>query len=288
MTTTLTDDLDGIAYKELRGSNTIHYEPTSVSAVRVFRTAWNDRLTFIRRMVGEVILASDGSTVVVSPKQHPEMPGLYAMSADTEPFHTASRNIPKGTLATTDDPIEYDFAKVTIHYGTSTFQAGTGDTETLITEEVNISAQALGLKGSEFYYGDANGVVITPNEPVAEAVGIMVGIVEDSIVFHKSSTNKRAIIKSLVGTINDAALVDSPRGSVLFIGAQSKRTIDINGAELWELKYVLKTRTLPGLSSQTNSWQKVWKQDAGWRTVHRQYDTSKGIYEYGDFAQLFT
>lgn len=281
MTTLLTDDMDGIPYKELRGSNTIHYEPNSVSAVRVFRTNWNDRLTFVRKMVGEVSLGSDGSAVIIFAKQHPEMPGLYAQSADAEPFHSASRNIPKGVLATTDDPIEYDFAKVTIHYGVSTFQASTGNTETLITEEVNISGQAIGLAGSEFYYADA----VTP---VKEAVGVMIGITEDSITFHKASTNKRAIIKSLVGTVNSAAISDAPRGSVLFMGGQSKRTIDINGAELWELKYAFKTRTLPQESTQTDSWQKVWKQSSGWNRVVRQANTGQSIYEYGDFTQLFT
>ena len=285
MTTALSDTLDGIPYKELKGSNIISGGPGRLSAQRMFRTNWSDRLQFAIAMVGRITLGSDGSTVITYPKQHPDIHGLFASDYHCEPYHSESRIVAKTALPETDDAIDYDFAKVTIRYeaANGSFSGG-GNSPTLITEEVNISAQMLSIPGEMFYYYPLGG----PPEPVELSVGILVGTVEDSIVFHKSSTNKRAIVKSLVGSVNNAVFADSPSGSVLFMGAQSHRSVTTDGIQFWELKYTFKTRVLSSVSSQQDSWQKIFKQNAGWRAIVRQHDTTLFPYPYGDFTQLFS
>ena len=286
MSTQLTDILDGVNYKELKGSNVIHGDINRITATRVFRTAWADRLKFVRKMVGEITLGSDGSTVINQPKQHPEMPGLFATGYVCEPYHDSSRIVAKTTSPEVDDPIDYDFAKVTIRYDVSSGQFSTGDPGnpvTLFTEEVRISAQMMQIPGQMFVYSGA-----APPQPVEQNVGILVGTVEDSVVFHRAANNKRATVKALVGSLNNATFLDSPSGSVMFMGADSRRNITTDGIQFWELKYAFKTRVLSHVTTQEDSWQKIWKQGAGWRTILREYDTTLGPYPYGDFNLLFT
>lgn len=284
MSTTLSDTLDGIAYKELKGSNIVHAALNRITATRVFRTAWGDRLAFGRKMVGEIVLASDGSTSVLQPKQHPEMPGLFAIEFTCEPYHDSSKIVAKTSGNEVDDPIEYDFAKVTVKYDASsgTFTGG-GNTVTLITEEVNISSQVMTVPGSLFYW--AGGTT-----PVPDAnVGLIIGMVEDSVVFHRAATNKRSIVKSLVGKVNNAAFLDAPIGSMLFMGAQSRRSVTSDGVTFFELRYSFKTRLLPNASTQEDSWQKLFRQETGvWTKIVQQGDGTTPPYAYGDFSQLFT
>lgn len=288
MSTELTDILDGISYKELKGSNTIQATLTSIRATRVFRTRWADRLSFGRAMVGSITLGSDGSTSVTTPKQHPEVPGLFATGFDCEPFESLSRIVAKTTLPETDDPIDYDFARVTIRYEQNAGQFSTdpdeGGTVILRTEEVRVSAQVMQIPGSMFTWDS-----VTPAQPIENAfVGVNIGIVEDHVIFHRAATNKRATIKSLVGKVNNAAFLDAPRGSVLFLGAQSRRNVTTDGIQFWELQYTFQTRILPELASQADSWQMAYRQSSGWRKLNRSYDTTLSVYSYGDFNDLFT
>ena len=285
MSTALTDILDGVNYKELKGSNVINVDLNRVTAQRVFRTAWADRLLFVRKMVGEITLGSDGSTVVNQPKQHPEMPGLFAIRATIEPYHDASLIVAKTTSPEVDDPIEYDFAKVTIGYDISSGQFSTGDPGnpvTLFTEEVRTSMQLLELPGEMFYWEGGTTPVENAN------ASVLVATTEDAITFHRAATNKRSIVKSLAGTVNSATIFDSPRGSILFVGADSSRSITVDGIQFWVLKYTFKTRTLSNVSSQEDSWQKLFKQDSGWTKIVRQHAPTKYPYDYGDFTTLFT
>lgn len=286
MSTALAQTLDGIAYSELKGSNVVHAALNRITATRVFRTRWNDRLAFGRKMVGEITLGSDGSTSIIQPKQHPELSGLFAVEYTCEPFHDASKIVAKTSGAEVDDPIDYDFAKVTVKYDASSgsFTGTNGNTVTLITEEVNISAQTMTIPGEMFYYSPVG----SPPQPVDQPVSILLGTVEDTVVFHRAATNKRAIVKSLVGTLNTATFADSPSGSVMFMGAQSRRSVTSDGVTFWELRYSFKTRVLSHVTTQVDTWQKIWKQGAGWRTIVREYDNTLGPYPYGDFTLLFT
>ena len=281
MSTELTDILDGIYYKELKGSNVVNGDIGRIQATRVFRTAWNDRLAFVLKMIGEITLASDGSTVIVPPKAHPEFPGLFATGFSCEPYATGSKNIPKSTLSEIDDPIEYDFARVTIRYDAGSVRNDATLEIISRTEEVKVSAQIITIPGELFYYQGTT-------TPVAHAAGVIVGTVEDVVIFHRASTNKRATTKALSGKLNNATFLDSPSGSVMFMGADSHRNVNIYGSEFWELTYTFKTRILPGLSDQTDSWQKIMKQNGKWATIVWQSDDTKGPYEYGDMNSLFT
>ncbi len=276
MSTELDQFIDGIACKELIGSGEGEFTFDSSRLTRIFRCAWDKRIDLTRKLLGEITVDPDGNSVQTPPKSHPEIDTLYCRRVQVSAFDAGSKTV--ATSASADlnvTGISYDFAKLTATYEPFVSEFLPGDQ--LITEEFDVSSEVIETDGGTFKW--SNG------DLVAHKHFVLTGITEDVIVFHRSASSKRSVIKAMVGTVNSATFADSPRGSLLFLGGRGRRSVLTNGVEQWEIAYKFSHRSL-GSGLEIDSWQKLWKPGGGWDTVSRSEPGGGGIYKYSNFNQL--
>lgn len=266
---------------ELHGSNTWEFTGDGVTCERIFRVSYANKLAFVEACLGSVTEDNDGNLVRIEPIVHPEADYLVAGNARIEPLDLTRS---KFTASQSVDAAEYDWARVTIIYGSADFNFGPGATNPFITEQVNFSGEfTTDDRGKgEWKFGSTSGPRVT-NKVVR-----FVGIVEDSIVLHRAPRLNRDTIKSQVGTVNNAAFFDTPKGSMLFRGGRARRVTDNNGTQTWQLEYQFSTRrTARDGTQDEDAWQKVWQTHpvSAW-TVVVDANGNKP-YAESNFANLF-
>lgn len=223
-----------IDFEELQGSPTEAFdENRQFTATRRFVVAWEDRLEFVRQMIG----SESGTAVRIRrlPQRYPHLTAAYAMSASIEPW---SEQLIDGD----DDQVaEYTQAIVTVVYKIPVFEPGdTSEPEaTYFDESLAGTAEVLTIPNTGLYWDSSQ------NEQVGEQQAP--GKIISHVVWKFSSSRQGSFPAELLtytGTVNQEAVTSRRLGFTFaaetLLAAPpmlSRQYSDTEGTRAWKIEW---------------------------------------------------
>lgn len=263
--------IDGIEYEELYGSGKLAISEAGLTGTRIFKVAWDSALPFSRALFADQWQAIGGSLLL----QAPRFPWILADGTTLQVSKVGISGIGK---CLGDSNIEYDFAKVEVEYVPAPTDLDEGNDGTVDgTEEgigtvsLDFSGEFLATAGNTWKFADTGYVV---NEPV----GLLQCTTEATIDLEKLPALPRAGIRACIGKLNASSWQGAARGTVLFLGAASKKTVTNLGNVTHSLSLKFKEKS--------RDWNLFLGKDGAWHTLVDSKTGNKHPYEYADFNLL--
>jgi hypothetical protein len=283
-----------IAFEELEGSPTIRISQQGAAAVREFRCAWDDWPALVRLLVGHFDLVG-ASPTFSAPLEFPGVPNLVVSEIAVEPFDGGA---PDGSevsnLTSGTNRYLLAGARVTATYRTLFDAAGAarGDLPsvpegTFLTYEAELGTEVQSLPGRTWHWVDS-----PDNPPLLADQGpaLLVPSGTFHLTWQRVPLPPWGAIRELRGTVNDAAFVGSPAGTVLFLGATVERQFPFSpSGGFWEISYTFAERTIALDGGGTVGWNYQYKETpvSGEHWVAIADDSDNPPYRAGDFSALF-
>ncbi len=283
-----------VPFEELEGSPRFSIRHDETLAVRAFRVAWNDWPQFVHELVGRYE-ARAGQVYFVPPLGLPGFAHLLVSDVEVEPFEPSC---PDGstvrTLYSGANRYPAAGAKVVATYRTRFDEDNAGRIKlprvprgTFLTYEADLAAEYLAMPARTWRWD------IPPDfPPLAPDVhpGRMLPQSLLRITWHRVPFPPWDAIRALRGCVNDAEFIDSPPGTVLFLGARAKREFTFqSGAGFWRLEYAFQENVKELSTGAQVGWNHWYREsphdDEHWLAIAD--EDGNPPYAQGDLSQLF-
>lgn len=283
-----------IGFEELEGSPAIRLSARGVVAVREFRCAWGDWPALVRLLVGEFEMVGAAARFS-APLAFPDVPNLVVSEVAVEPFDGGA---PAGedvsTLTSGTNRYDLAGARVRATYRTLFDAAGAarGDLPavpagTILVYEAELGTEAQAVPARTWHW------VAPPENPLLladQGPSLLVPTGTYRLSWQRVPLPPWEAIRELRGTVNGAAFVGSPAGTVLFLGATVERQFPLsaNGG-YWEIAYTFAERTVTLDGGGAVGWNYQYKETpvSGEHWVAIADDSGNPPYRSGDFGKLF-
>ncbi len=256
-----------ISYEEQVGSCTANIAKGGSSATRIFTVAWLDAFPFATELYGRYISWPDGE--YHRPARFPYIHHLYCTNVKIDGVGIASESSDEfGTYIT------YDKAKLTVQYATSEL-VDDDDPEIVEEESVSVSHEV-----STTEEGAWEWTVDSVPSPNSALPGIVASVMQFSVTRYHVSSLPDYTIAGLCGKLNNAEWRTYEIGRVLFMGAEGRRSITVDGAEDWEMTYIFNVKP--------HHWNHAYRS----QDTHEHYeavqvkDGTDTLYQLGAFSGL--
>lgn len=271
----------GISYEELsRGpvgneSAKEDYRHDKISAVRILKAKWSDRIDLVRDLMGGVSSVG-GALVYVAPDTYPEFDKCFvrgiSVQGITKPLNTGPESM-----------ANYEFAELRVMYETPDLSNFADDptSTNLISESVDLSGEFITIPESSLWW-------VSSGKELKHQAGLIIGAMDYTLMLHRHPAPPFGAALNLVGKVNSTPF--SPIGSftfaadhLLFLGLHSARNVAVSATgkaivTAWDVAYKFKWRS--------KSWNEYFNRDlGGWDRVV----TASGSppYDGGNFATLY-
>jgi hypothetical protein len=257
--------LNGITFEHLHegsGQGRID-DKGKVEIVEKYLVDYSSVQTFMSGLRGS--WASVGGTQVQfsRPDAHHLFTALYCLQATFEPV---------GQPSVSGEYLTWDKAVVTATYGPPTFNPNAQDVKDVAEESLEFGARILQLPSGSTK--DATG---SSGKPILDGVTKMIPTAQYTLTLQgvpvppgASEDAPFSQIFSSIGKVNAAAWKGAAAETMLFMGANAKRSINSEGVQDWTLTYVFK-----------------YDPD-GWNTVYANTGQRVTAYATGDESKLYT
>ncbi len=306
----------GVVYEELPGSPTFSGSRDGPKATRVLKIAWSDVDTLLGEFFPEAIETGNGWIFPVS-VAFPGKTWLQALDYSVKPYDgdNTTGHDANGVRDYSDDT----GAEVTINYGIPPYDPNredqTGDGQQILADHsIAFSAEMLKLGTPGWRWSGVpdrddpgKGIPIT-NEDAS--LGKLVPSIEHTLTWNYVPSPPFYRLAQLVGCVNaDTALFSAPVGTLLFSGAELRRSYTTTGAEAWKATFKFLQRWIKDVANVTGTknfsgvdivvpaqkvvvigWNHVYNPlGNAWDMPYRQGPDGQyhGIYEYANLATLF-
>lgn len=265
----------------IRGSRERGYSATVPCLV-----AWSDAFTFADDIMG----ATAGSTMPptwVFPWAFPNSgtARLYAQDFEIRPCGSDGQPEPtnKGLLPGeffTHAIVNVQFATPELIQNQATedpagaFQFDSGDPVTLCTQTVRMNGKMVTRKSGSYIWDD-DGTDVKGDFAVPETETQLV------LTFPRIPFLPWSLVRPFVGTTNLTPIFGCPKGSLLFEGTDIEFSPQSNGT------YGTKAQVVLAYQHNGRDWNELQKPDGTYQLVKRKGDTSRRIYDYTEFRDLF-
>ena len=255
-----------ISYEEPYGSCTANIAKGGSSGTRIFTVDWADAFDFATELYGRYRTWPSGE--YHRPARFPYIHHLYCTNVKIDGVGVASESSDEfGTYIT------YDKAKLTVQYAASEL-VDEDDPEIVEEESISVTAEMSSTEEGAWEWLDGT---VAPDSALP---GIIASVMQFSVTrFHVSSLPD-STIANLVGKLNNATWRGYSTGYVLFMGAEARRSITVDGAEDWEIIYIFNIKP--------HHWNHVYRS----QDTHEHYeavqvkDGTDTMYQLGAFGGL--
>jgi len=139
-----------VPYEEMDGSpKESSSNDSGLSATRVLRCAWDDRLTLVEQLMGGVVII-DGVRTWTLPAKYPYDPNGIARVVNTPQIMPEGK--PVGNAVGVEQFMSYKYAIITVQYGTNQQSYTSPEDEYLISNDLAGSIQVLTVPGRGKYF----------------------------------------------------------------------------------------------------------------------------------------
>ncbi len=284
-----------VSFEELAGSPTIRVNEDGTRAVRRFRIAWSDWLSFARELVGEYQVTG-GSFVFIPPKSFPGFSNMLVQELDVEPFEPSGPDgADVGTLTSGVNQYPTGGALVTATY------AAMFDTDndsrpdlpelpegTYLSYKADLGSQCQATPGRTWRWQDPPDYPSLPPD-IQPDVQIAEGSFE--LTWHRVPLPPWDVIRALRGKVNSSTFVGSPPGTVLFVGAKITREFHIfQTGGFWRVRYSFLESTRELSTGSLVGWNHFYKETpvSGEHWVAIADEDDNPPYASADLTQLFS
>lgn len=280
--------IGGVTCQELQGSGKVQLTQQGPQGERNFHCAWDDRFSLSRELKGYV-------------RADTQSPPNYFRVAPAEfPDFGASGGIPmicltvsiSGVSTMTQDASghpSYGLARVDAIYGPPEGQESDGDTgedEVVATLEIDHHSEFITYGSYQYYWADDD---FFANEKVADPIqrGKLVVVLDRNYSQKGLAAIPHAGIAANIGKVNSVEWNGCAAGTLLFVGATSRKAITAEGRATYDLSYKFKHRPAA-------DWNKFWRPSLQeWDNLElvgadgAASGTNLTVYESADFATFF-
>lgn len=253
-----------------------------IRATVPYLVLWRDAFNFYDQVLGQTSGAvAFPSAIVRTPgHQFPAVPALFAATAEIEPCgcdgEAAVSSLYKGT-----NPGEYfSHAKVVVEYSAPSYDQGVPDPLRQLDPDnpITYCEQEVESK-ARFDTERASGWEFGSNDPVPGDFAKLT--VESRLVlsFPRVPFLPWNLVRPYVGRINSIAMFGCEVGTLLLEEVRIKQSETNQG--------LAGTSTQLVFAQQEYDWNKLRKKDGSLALVRNKADTSKRLFEYKDFRNLF-
>lgn len=256
--------IDGIAYKDLKGSGDIRVSEGTASGTRLYLVDWDNSVEFCKKLVSTERYVS-GPYVWSTRYVHTWDVGGYTLGC-TEAKITGVGKIFGG------ESFKYPKARITAEYAEidNSWDADTYDIEGVT---LDATAEFLALPKGTWKYLEGEEEVI-----IEESTGKLVCFTEHTRTLHRLKKDPMNTIRACIGKINADVWLGAARGTVLFLGGSTTKTWTSAGQTPFSLVMKFKEKPI--------NWNYVMGKDGVWHLVHDTLTGEKRMYEYADFNAL--
>ncbi|MDA7977507.1 MAG: hypothetical protein MPJ50_01900 [Pirellulales bacterium] len=284
-----------VSFEELAGSPIIRVNEDGTQAVRHFRVAWSDWLTFARELVGEYRVVGR-SFAFIPPQSFPGFENMLVRELDVEPFEPSG---PDGstvsTLTSGVNQYPSGGARVTATYE-AMFDADNKPRPdlpeppegTFLSYKADLGSQCIATPGRTWRWDDPPD---HPPLPPDIQPGVQVAEGSFELTWHRVPLPPWNLIRELRGKLNSATFVGSPPGTVLFTGAKITREFHIfRTGGFWKVRYSFLESTHELSSGALVGWNYFYKETpvSGEHWVAIADEDNNRPYVSADLTQLFT
>lgn len=274
-----------VPFQELGGSPTEQYGLDGFTARREFLIAWEDRDAFATEVLGAA--ASHGGSTWV---HYPGKSTAVAVRLRYEPFDPDNVDV-KLLAELADGPNSYSgsFAKAVVDYRTITPR----DREDGPPNELGTHLTYRMLYAGEYHPIPARGWTWQddPAAPLPDDINLvkLIPVTEHHLTWHQVINPPWAAIHALQGSVNVAAFLGCPAGTLLFEGADANKLFRAGFEEgaspfTWQIHYVFRERSIKH-GSQVYGWNHYYREKPpGWMAVT---GAAGPLYDSADFSALF-
>jgi len=188
---------DHISFQEIPGSGVLSFDGEGKGkATMLFKVAWDDRIAFMRKMLGlgETITSNHRGVV----QHYPDFPILIAASC---------RALPHGRPKPgSDDFIDYDKAVIEVEFTTPEFNlpaTNQSGAEEYISADLDFYTEFIPLDNEFYKWADTSG----PNKDLklAKEIGLVLGGTSHEVTIHRKTSFVAADIQAAIGRVNSVA-----------------------------------------------------------------------------------
>ena len=281
-----------IAYEELAGSPKLAATHWGAKAVRSFRVAWDDWLSFARSLLGYAH-ATAGVATFVAPTPFPGLENLIVTEIAVEPFDPESPAA-QPELDLRRDTNRYESgARVTATYEALAQWGPSGrrgmpsvPTGTYLSFRGDLGVESIRTPGRYWRWPTSG------SPPLADDVNPLLTIPSGhlQLTWLRVHAPPWSAQRALRGKVNAGEFLGAPAGTVLFTGARVAREFQIlDDAALWRIDYFFAEQTEPLAGGGHGGWNHYYREEAEgdehWLAVAD--EDGNPPYAAGDFDALF-
>jgi len=276
-----TIEIRGIDVLEAAGSGVLRWREDTLEGERLFFVDWADRYDFVAAMRGESSLNAAGTTQVRSPAE--EFPGFPDLLC------SEIQMVPEGECSQDDDGNpSYPYVRAQCLYrinqnrgqdsiGGSTSGGGEQADEVIATLDVDFQTQYLAFGAFECTWASSDDKV---KDPIPN--GKLITILPKKYRQSGLSAIPETAIRSNIGKVNDDTWNGAETGTVLFVGASSKKSITSSGTVEYEITYEFRERPEADWNKFWNSRRQAWDNLKAYAT-----GSQIVVYATADFTDMF-
>lgn len=223
-----------VAYEEYVGSPRFSGNGAELTARSTWRVNWSD--------IESLYLILFPGPIAGVPQLPLLMPNSVVLRAENVDFEA---EFDEALIVANDGNNHYDKAKVTIQWKTIPFNQENPSTDQILTRRISVSGEFMTIPGwgcqwededNELSSGSAAGgsSVSVVNEDVQ--AGKVLPIIEHHLTLHRVPSVPYALIRSLIGHVNETEFEGAEPETVMFGGAELQQTITSDGSQPWQIE----------------------------------------------------
>ena len=244
-----------ILFEELAGSPTVRFQDGSFAATHRMLVAWNQAIEFLVELYGGWRYVGGTELSITPPSHFPGVPQAFVTEVMIEPF-----------------PADNPHANPTITLESPTNAYDKGISARFLRNHIR-PRQPLASRfagGSQRHVPHLSGRIGTriafharPELEVGHRLGLVRDDVRPTIVtpaeeftltWYRVPRPPWDAIRDLRGKVNSATFLNFAAGTVLFLGAETKRDFQVLDPGMWRLAYRFKVRTVPSTTERHPPW----------------------------------
>jgi len=281
-----------VPFEEMSDSPRIRFRDGQFTATRTFKVDWADKLNFLVDLYGGYRTIG-GSFAFTPPTIFPGVPQAVVTEVEVEPYPP---DRPDGSAVTTlaSATNAYTAALVTATYEIP-FDVGNKSRSdlpkvpngTFLTYTSNLGAEQVSTPGRVWHWNTAG----SPRLDGDMFPGRIIPTEDFTLTWHRVSRPPWTVISDLRGRLNDTTFLSHGPGTVLFMGARTRRDFQVLDNGLWRLEYHFKVREVESTATASVlfGWNRHYREQSvgGEHWLEIVDDDGNPPYPMGDLNQLF-
>ncbi len=281
-----------IVFEELDQSPQIRFRDGRFLATRRFKIDWADRFAFLLELYGGYRVVG-GTFVFTPPATFPGVPQALVTQVEIEPF-PPDRPDGSGVVSLGSATNAYDAALVTAIYEIP-FDLGNDarpdlpevPNGTYLTYRADLGAEMTTTPGRTWRW-NIGGLPALEGDRFP---GRIVPTEDFTLTWYRVPRPPWSAMSDLRGKVNDATFVSHAPGTVLFMGARTRRDFQVLDSGLWRLEYQFKVREVKSTANAQTlyGWNRFYREqaDGGEHWLEIVDESGNLPYPSGDLNQLF-